>query len=115
MHFREIKPRDFYFAQTLRDAKKSYIPLLIRLSLQEESFLQLRANNFRAVVKWVIDTLLVEKILTAENWMEISFHLNKQRWDSGVDWLESQPMSKIEFMISVNQKVAEEQENSLKK
>jgi hypothetical protein len=41
--------------------------------------------------------------------------LNKQRWDSGVDWLEQQPMSKIKTMLSINKKVAEQQESEMKK
>jgi len=59
--------------------------------------------------------LLNEKILQVENWMEISYHLCKQRWDSSIDWLETQPMSKILMMINIIEKHAEEQEAQMKK
>jgi hypothetical protein len=59
--------------------------------------------------------LLNESIFSVESWLEVAFHLNKQRWDSGIDWLENQPMSKIKAMIEVNKKVAEQQESQIKK
>jgi hypothetical protein len=61
------------------------------------------------------DNLLNESIFTVESWLEVAFHLNKQRWDSGIDWLEKQPISKIKAMIDINKKVAEQQENEMKK
>jgi hypothetical protein len=114
-HFREVRPKDFYLAQTIREKKGSFIPLIMRLSLNTEQLLESPSPVFRAIIKWTIDTLLEENILTAENWMELSFHLNKQRWDSGVDWLENQPMSKIKVMISINEKVADDQEKQMKR
>lgn len=47
--------------------------------------------------------------------MEVAFHLNKQRWDSGIEWLETQPMSKIQSMIEVNKNFAEQQEAQMNK
>ena len=61
------------------------------------------------------ETLLNQNILTVENWMEVSYHLCKQRWDSSMDWLETQPMSKIQTMIEIVKKHAEEQEKQMKK
>lgn len=53
--------------------------------------------------------------MSVENWLEIAFHLNKQRWDQSIDWLEAQPMSKIKTMIEINKKFADEQEAQVKK
>ena len=89
--------------------------LLARLIKNPESLETLSSTNFRALYKWVTDNILNESILTPESWMEISFHLNKQRWDSGIDWLEAQPMSRIKRMIEINQKVAEQQQDEIKK
>jgi hypothetical protein len=67
------------------------------------------------VIKWVVDTLLDKTVLTVENWLEVAYHLCKQRWDSSVDWLETQPMSKINAMIDIVKRHAEEQEAQMKK
>jgi hypothetical protein len=73
------------------------------------------SSDTRRVFLWISKNLLTETILTVENWLEISFHLCKQRWDSSMDWLELQPMSKINAMISVMKNHAEEQEKAMKK
>lgn len=62
-----------------------------------------------------MDNVFSDSILTVENWMEISFHLCKQRWDQSVDWLETQPMSKIKLMIDIVKKHGDQQEAELKK
>ena len=69
----------------------------------------------RSVVKWCADTLLDQTVLSVENWMEVAFHLCKQRWDSSIDWLETQPMSKINAMIDIMKTFAEDQEKEMKK
>ena len=69
----------------------------------------------RAVIKWVADTLLDQAVLTVENWLEVAFHLCKQRWDSSIDWLETQPMSKINAMIDIMKTFADDQEKAMKK
>lgn len=67
------------------------------------------------MIKWVVETLLDKTVLTVENWLEVAYHLCKQRWDSSVDWLETQPMSKINAMIDIVKRHAEEQEAQMKK
>ena len=69
----------------------------------------------KKLLEWVISELLLEKIMTVENWLEASYHLCKQRWDSSIDWLEGQPISKILTMISIVNKHAEQQETQMKK
>ena len=69
----------------------------------------------RALFKWVSENILNENVLTVENWLEVAYHLCKQRWDSSVDWLEQQPMSKVQTMIQVVKSHAEEQEKEAKK
>jgi hypothetical protein len=73
------------------------------------------ATSFRSVLKWVGENILNEKLLTVENWMEISFHLCKQRWDSSMDWLETQPMSKVLLMVDILQKHVERENSEMKK
>jgi len=85
------------------------------LLLNNEILDEATATEFRQVIKWVAEVLLNQNILTVENWMEVSYHLCKQRWDQSMDWLETQPMSKIQTMIEIVKKHAEEQEKQMKK
>jgi hypothetical protein len=114
-HIREIRPKDFYLAQILRNESRSFVPLLMRLIQNPETLDKTPSRVFRGLTNWVMDNIFSDSILTVENWMEISFHLCKQRWDSSVDWLENQPMSKIKLMIDIVKKHAEQQEADLKK
>jgi hypothetical protein len=62
-----------------------------------------------------MDNILEGKVLEVENWLELAFHLCKQRWDNSVDWLETQPMSKIMLMLDIVKKHNEQQEDAMKK
>jgi hypothetical protein len=115
-HFRELTPKDFYFAQVLRAKEDSnFTPLVLRLLLNQDVLDVAPASVFREALKWVSENILNEKLLTVENWMEISFHLCKQRWDSSMDWLETQPMSKVLLMIDILQKHVERENSEIKK
>jgi hypothetical protein len=115
LHFREVCPKDFYLAQVLRQQDKSQVKLILRLLLDHEVLDEITSTQFRQVIKWVGEVLLNQNILTVENWMEVSYHLCKQRWDQSMDWLETQPMSKIQTMIEIVKKHAEDQEKQMKK
>ena len=115
VHFRELCPKDFYLAQILRDKDSSTLLLLDRLTLEDSALDYFTTNQARKLLTWVVEELLSEKIMTVENWLESSYHLCKQRWDSSVDWLEKQPISKILTMISIVNKHVEQQEAQIKK
>lgn len=112
---REVCPKDFYLAQILRQREEGYLPLVLRLLLNPEVLDEVTISEARAVIQWMSTTLFDQNILTVENWLEIAYHLCKQRWDSSVDWLETQPMSKIQTMIQIVKNHAEDQENAMKK
>ena len=114
-HLREIRPKDFYFAQLLRQKEESYLPLVTRLLLNPEVLDSVSVSHTRAMFKWVSENILNENVLTVENWLEVAYHLCKHRWDSSVDWLEEQPMSKVQTMIQIVKTHAEEQEKEAKK
>jgi len=115
VHFRELCPKDFYLAQILRDKEGSILLLLDRLTLEDSALDNFSTKQARKLLDWVVEELLSEKIMTVENWLESSYHLCKQRWDSSVDWLEAQPISKILTMISIVNKHVEQQEAQMKK
>lgn len=114
-HFREITPKDFYLAQVLRQAERNQLELVERLLLNKEVLDEASSAQTRQAIKWVIETLLDKTILTLENWLEVAYHLCKQRWDNSIEWLETQPMSKINLMIEIVKKHADEQEKEMKK
>jgi hypothetical protein len=115
LHFREVVPKDFYLAQILRQSEKNQIELILRLLLNPEVLDEVTSTQFRQVIQWTGKTLLDQTILTVENWLEVAYHLCKQRWDSSIDWLEAQPMSKVQTMIEIVKKHAEEQDRAMKK
>lgn len=86
-----------------------------RLILNPQVLDSCTVSQARSVFSWIGESLLNNTVLTVENWLEIAYHLCKQRWDSSVDWLETQPMSKINAMIDVVKRHAEEQEKEMKK
>lgn len=114
-HVREVKPKDFYFAQLLRQQEEGFIPLIQRLLLNSECLDEVTIAESRAVFKWVSESVLQQNVLTVENWLEVAFHLGKQRWGPSLDWLEEQPMSKIQTMIQIIKNHADEQEKAMKK
>jgi hypothetical protein len=114
-HFREVTPKDFYFAQILRQTERSQLELVERLLINTEVLEEATSFQTRAAMRWAVETLLEQTVLTVENWLEIAFHLCKQRWDSSVDWLEAQAMSKINAMIDIVKRHAEDQEKEMKK
>ena len=115
LHFREVVPKDFYLAQILRQSEKNQIELILRLLLNPEVLDDITSTQLRQVIQWTGKTLLDQTILTVENWLEVAYHLCKQRWDSSIDWLEAQPMSKVQTMIEIVKKHAEEQDRAMKK
>ena len=116
LHFREVTPRDFYLGQVLRQQERSYLELLLRLMLTPEEVLDdLSVVEFRTIIKWAGENLLEEKLFTVENWLETAFHLCKQRWDNSIDWIETQPMSKVLTMVTIMNKFHEDQSDQMKK
>ena len=114
-HFREVIPKDFYLAQVLRQAERSQLELIERIIVNDNVLDEATSTQTRRVIKWAIDNLLDKTILTLENWLEVAYHLCKQRWDDSIEWLETQPISKINLMIEIVKKHAEEQEKEMKK
>jgi hypothetical protein len=110
-----MTPKDFYKAQTLRNSGKSFLPLFQRILLNEKTLDEAPSKTFKVLIGWAVENIFQEKILSVENWLEVAFHLCKQRWDSSIDWLETQPMSKINAMLEVNKKFVEDQEEQMKK
>jgi hypothetical protein len=91
------------------------IPLISRLIQNTDDLAYFTLPQTEKIFKWIGEEVINEKVLTVENWLEVSFHLCKQRWDSTVDWLEKQPMSKVLTMISIVEDFAEKQEQEIKK
>jgi hypothetical protein len=89
--------------------------LIARLVLNPEVLDQYTVDQTKRLFEWATTDLLQEKVLTVENWLEVAFHLCKQRWDSSVDWLELQPISKVFAMLDIVKSHVEAQNDEIKK
>ena len=112
---REICPKDFYLAQVVRQQERSVFEIIQRLILNDEVLETASIREARAMINWAVETLVDKNVLTVENWLQVAYNLCKQRWDSSIDWLETQPMSKIHTMIQIVQQHVEDQEKEAKK
>jgi hypothetical protein len=90
------------------------LPLVSRLIQNPDALDQLTVTKTEELFNWIGTELINEKVLSVENWLEVGFHLCKQRWDSSIEWLEKQPMSKILAMLSILEDFAEKQEKAMK-
>ena len=64
---------------------------------------------------WMVKNILEEKIMSVDKWLELAYHLQKQRWDSSIDWLEGQPVTKIQLMANIQKNFVESQNREMKK
>lgn len=76
--------------------------MLGETSKKASFILNLTFQEFINISNWVNKELLEGKIYTVEDWLKISFYLQKERWSKDLDWLESQPITKILTMIEIN-------------
>ena len=121
---REVCPRDFYWFSLVENDYPDLEPglfnilLLLILTDSDEDNHQLDLIPVQCLAplsSWVMKELVSERIMKVEQWLEMSFHLCKQRWDDTTEWLESQPMSKILLMSRVVSKFVAEQNREMKK
>lgn len=120
--FRELTPKDYYFFSLINndfpDISQTLLLLLIiqRLAgLSEQDLFLIPAKYIRPLSDWIAPTLLEDKVMKIDQWLEMAFHLCKQRWDSSIEWLESQPVSKILLMASILSKFVEKQNEEMKR
>jgi hypothetical protein len=73
------------------------------------------ARYVRPISDWLGPTLLEDKLMKVDQWLELAFHLCKQRWDTSVEWLERQPVSKVLLMADILSKFVEKQNEEMKR
>lgn len=88
----------------------------MRLSELSESDLELiPARYISPLADWLGPNILEEKVMKLEQWLEVGFHLCKQRWDSSLEWLEEQPISKVLLMSKILSEFVEKQNHEAKR
>jgi hypothetical protein len=119
---REVCPRDFYWFALLENEFSDTNPVITNLQtlamLMEGDETDLMLIPKRAITPlmwWMSKNLLDEKVMKLDQWYEMAFHLCKQRFDASMDWMETQPISKILLMTQVLTKHAKEQEREMRK
>ncbi len=105
---RELKPKDFYFFSLIENdypditSNHLVILLIMRLGgLTEEDLLMIPSRYVQPIANWLGPNILDEKVMKLDQWLEMAFHFCKQRWDSSIEWLEEQPVSKILLMAKI--------------
>jgi len=121
---REVCPRDFYWFSLVENDYPEIPPGLFNLLLililtdadeDNHELDKIPAKCLAPLSSWMMKELVAERVMKVEQWLEMSFHLCKQRWDDTTEWLESQPMSKILLMSRVVSKFVAEQNREMKK
>lgn len=119
---REVCPRDFYWFALLENDYPDLSPVIVNLQTlalllegDEEDLMSIPYTAVEPLIWWLTENLLNEKLMKLDQWYEIAFHLCKQRFDMTMDWMESQPISKILLMTQVVTKFAKEQEREMRK
>jgi hypothetical protein len=119
---REVCPKDFYWFSVVENDFPDLSPtaqtlLIIALLCDEdEAVLNLiPASSIGPLVKWMTKELIEERIMKVDKWLEMAFHLCKQRWDESIEWIEQQPMSKVLLMMRIQSQFNEKQEREMKK
>lgn len=120
--FRELTPKDFYFFNLLNndypDITQTHLVLLLLMRLTglgERDLELIPARLIKHLSDWMGPELLHEKVMTVEQWLELSFHLCKQRWDQSIEWLEDRPVSMILLMSHIQSKHVEKQNNEMER
>lgn len=121
---REICPKDLYYIECLKKENggndipqiEFFLEMLSRLSdFDMDAAMEMGAREFRFLIDWMAKEIFEGKLMSVYEFLEIAFHLCKQRWDSSVDWIEQQPMSKVLTMVDISSKFAERQNSEMKK
>ena len=119
---REVCPRDFYWFSVVENdfpdltATAMSLLLIVLLCDEDESVLNLiPASAIGPLAGWMMKELVEERIMAVDKWLEMAFHLCKQRWDESIEWMEQQPMSKVLLMMRIQSQFNEKQEREMKK
>ena len=122
MVVREVEPRDFYWFALVEndfpDLDPTTLTVLIIQMLTgctEGDLQNLPQKSLPPLSWWIMDNIVKERVMKVDGWLEMAFHLQKQRWDDSIDWLETQPMSKILLMNRIQGGFVEEQNRQMKK
>jgi hypothetical protein len=120
--FRELNPKDFYFFSLINndypDISQGLLLLMLmqRLgNLSEDDLSRLPAKYVKPLSDWIGPTLLEDRVMKIDQWLEMAFHLCKQRWDASIEWLETQPVSKILLMADILSRYVDKQNEEMKR
>ena len=119
---RELKPKDFYFFSLIENDHPDITPnhliilLIMRLTgMTEGDLAHLPSRYVKPLADWMGPNILEERVMRLDQWLEMAFHFCKQRWDSSIDWLEEQPVSKILLMSKILSDFVEKQNEETKR
>jgi hypothetical protein len=121
---REVCPRDFYWFALVEndfpDIKPQLLNLLLLIMLMEDGddnhhLEEIPVRNLNPLVWWMQENLISGKVMSLTDWLTSAFHLSKERWTDSVEWMESQPMSKVLLMFNIHKKYVEDHNKEMKR
>ena len=96
---REVTPKDFYLAAALQDQGGSMDPLLHNLVVNQDVLENYTAREFRQIMVWTRENIIDGSLMEISDWMKMALVLMDGAWDQSLDWLETQPFSKIQSFV----------------
>ena len=124
MILREICPRDFYWFALVENDFQGLSPQLLNLLMlvmlldqgDDDNDLDLiPCRCISPLIWWVSDNLISEKVMSLNDWLTSAYHLQKERWTDSIEWMETQPMSKILLMFNIHKKAVENHNKEMKR
>ena len=73
------------------------------------------ARCISPLVWWIQNNLISEKVMGLNDWLTSAYHLQKERWTDSIEWMETQPMSKILLMFNIHKKAVENHNKEMKR
>lgn len=99
LKFRSLRPADLY---KIEFDDLNLLDICRYLCLNKKIFDSIPYSVFTRLLFPILEEeLITGRIYKVKDWLRISYQLLNKNWGSNLDWLEKQPMDKINVMIEV--------------
>lgn len=98
LKFRVLTPKDFYQIEYFELNPCDILGLLCD---NQDVYNSLPLRIYFKLYTILERELLYGRIYGVKDWLDSAFYLLGKKWDSNLDWLESQPIDKVIVMIEI--------------
>lgn len=99
MVIRELCIKDYYIGDEIELHSFEYFYTLFSKCCKSHNVDELSLKTIKPILNWFIENLYSN--INLNDWYKTSYFLLRGRWGSDLDWLESQPMSRLLKMIEM--------------